>query len=184
MASTKPKKLGGGSRPKHGESIPKGDALLPGVSTEDLRKMHAELTGRKNVDKEKSILAATIKWREDLGVSEIARQLLQPYSTVYDWLARLRDCGLEGISDRTAPNHKPILGEVACLVIGVWLSHAPQAYGFESGLLQAGVHAAQDDTGPAGNRHQAQNAEETMKRMNYSFWMLRGAAQVRRSPDV
>ena len=103
MAATKPKKPGGGSGPKHGESIPKGDALLGGVSTDDLRKMHAELSGRKEVSKEALILAAAIKWREGLGVSEIARQLLQPYSTVYDWLARLRDRGLEGISDRTAP---------------------------------------------------------------------------------
>ena len=90
MTSSKPRKLGGGSGPKHGESIPKGDALLGGVSTEDLRKMHAELTGRKNVGKEIHILAAAIKWREGLGVSDIARQIMQPYSAVYDWLARQR----------------------------------------------------------------------------------------------
>ena len=46
------------------------------MSAEDLRKMHAELSGRKNVGKEKFILAAAIKWREGLGVGEIARQLL------------------------------------------------------------------------------------------------------------
>ena len=54
-----------------------------------------------------------------MGVSEVAKQILQPRSTVNDWLGRLRDRGLDGISDRTAPNHKPILGEVAYLVIGV-----------------------------------------------------------------
>ncbi len=70
------------------------------------------MSGRKDVGKEAHILAAAIKCREGLGVSEIARQLMQPRSTVHNWLARLRDRGLEGISDRTAPNYKPILGEM------------------------------------------------------------------------
>ena len=169
------KKAGGGSRPKHGESIiPKGDAPLPGVSTEDLRKMHAELTGRKNVGKKTHILAAAIKWREELGVSEIARQIMQPYSTVYNWLVRLRDRGLEGISDGTAPNRKPILGEVACLVIGVWLSHAPQAYGPESGLWQASM-LRKMILDRLGMDIRPGTLRGTMKRMNYSLRMLREA---------
>ena len=137
--AAKPKKPGVGSRAKYGESIPRGDDFLPGVNTDVLRKMYKELSGRKDVSKEVHILAAAIKWREGLGVSEISRQIMQPRSTVHDWLARLRDRGLEGISDRTAPNHKPILGEIRLIVIGVWLSHAPQAYGFESGLWQASM---------------------------------------------
>ena len=56
-----------------------------------------------------------------------------------DWLARLRDRGLEGISGRTAPNHRPILGDIHWIVIDVWLSHAPRAYGFESGLWQVSM---------------------------------------------
>ena len=134
MTVAKSKKSRDGSRARHGTSIPKGDDLLQGVDTDVLREMHAEMSGRKDVRKEALIIAAAIKWREGLGVSEIARQLLQPRSTVHDWLVRLRDRGLEGISDRTAPNHKPILGDIHWIVIGVWLSHAPQAYGFESGL--------------------------------------------------
>ena len=126
------KKPGGGSRAKHGTSIPKGDALLSGVDTDVLREMHAEMSGCKDAGKEALIIAAAIKWWERLDVSVIARQLLQPRSTVRDWLARLRNRRLGGISDRTAPNHKSILDEVACLVIGVWLSHVPQAYGPES----------------------------------------------------
>ena len=183
MAATKPKKPGGGSRPKHGESIPKGDALLPGVSTEDLRKMHAELTGRKNVGKEIHVLAAAIKWREELGVSEIARQIMQPYSTVYDWLVRLRDRGLEGISDRTVSNRKPILGEVACLVIGVWLSHTPQAYGFESGLWQASM-LRKMIRDRLGVDIKPRTLRGTMKKMNYSFRMLREAPHKSADPQT
>ena len=76
MSATKPGKPEGGSGPKHGESIPKGDALLGGVSTEDLRKMYAELSGRKEVGKEALILAAAIKWRAGFSVTVIARQIL------------------------------------------------------------------------------------------------------------
>ena len=57
------KKARGVSHPKHGTSIPKGDTLLRGVSTEDLRKMQAELPGCKEVNKEALILAVAIKWR-------------------------------------------------------------------------------------------------------------------------
>ena len=58
---------------------------------------------------------------------------------MHDWLARLRDRGLEGISDRTAPHHKPILNEIHWIVIGVRPSHSPQAYGLGSGLCQASM---------------------------------------------
>ena len=139
MTAAKSKMSRNGSRARHGTSIPKGDDLLPGVDTKDLQRMHEEMSGRKEVSKEALIIAAAIKRREGLGVSEIARQLLQPRSTVHDWLVRLRDRGLGGISDRTAPNHRPILGDVAWVAIGVWLSHAPQAYGFESGLWQTSM---------------------------------------------
>ena len=52
---------------------------------------------------------------------------------------RLRDRGLGGLWDKPAPNHKPILADVALAVIGVWLSHSPQAYGFESALWQTSM---------------------------------------------
>ena len=139
MITTKPNKPGNGNRVKHGTSIPKGDALLPGVSTEELEMMHDAMSGHKTVGKEAFIIGAAIKWRKGYNVSEAARQLLQPRSTVRDWLIRLRDRGLDGIEDKSAPNHKPILDRVAWIVIGVWLSHSPQAYGFESALWQTSM---------------------------------------------
>lgn len=139
MAATKSKKSNNNSRAKYGTCIPKGDDLLPGIETKVLQKMHTDMSGRKDVGKEVLILKVTIKWRAGLGVSEIARQLELPRSTVRDWLIRLRDRGLNGIHDTPAPNHKPILAGVAFIVIGVWLSHSPQAYGFESALWQTSM---------------------------------------------
>ena len=64
MAATKSKKPENNSRTKYGTCIPKGDALLPGVDIKILQKMHADMSGRKNVGKEVLILKAAIKWRE------------------------------------------------------------------------------------------------------------------------
>ena len=183
MAAAKPKKPGGGSRAKRGTSIPKGDDLLPGVDTKDLQRMHKELSGRKEVRKEALIVAAAIKWREGLNVSEIARQLLQPRSTVYDWLARLRDRGLGGISDRTAPNRKPILGDIACLVIGVWLSHAPQAYGFESGLWQTSM-VRKMILERLGTDIKPRTLRGALKRMRFSCRMIREVPRKSADPET
>ena len=75
MAAAKPKKPGGGSRTKRGKSIPKDNAFLRGVDTDVLWEMHKKLSGRKGMRKE-ALIAAAIKRREGISVSEIARQLL------------------------------------------------------------------------------------------------------------
>ena len=62
--AAKPKKPRGGIRARHGKDILRGDAFLPGAGTDVLRKMHAEMSGRKDVGKEVHILAAAIKWRD------------------------------------------------------------------------------------------------------------------------
>ena len=171
MATT-PKKPGDGSRARYGKCIPRGDDFLPGVDTDALRAMHKELSGRKNVGKEVHILAAAIKWREGFNISEIARQMMQPRSTIHDWLVRLRDRKLEGIRDRIAPNHKPILNEMHWIVIGVWLSHSPQAYGFESGLWQASM-LRKMVLDRLGIDTRPRTLRATLYRMNLSFRTLR-----------
>ena len=183
MAAARPKKPRDGSRARHGTSIPKGDALLPGVDTKDLQRMHEELSGRREVSKEALIIAAAIKRREGLGVSEIARQLLQPRSTVHDWLARLRDRGLEGISDRTAPNHKPILGDIHWIVIGVWLSHVPQAYGFESGMWQTSM-LRKMILDRLGIDIRPRTLRATLYRMSLSFRMPREVPRKSADPET
>ena len=61
MAAAKPKKSRYRSRTRHGTNMPKGDALLPGVDTDILRKMHTELSGCKEVSGEALSIAAAIK---------------------------------------------------------------------------------------------------------------------------
>ncbi len=93
MAVAKPKKPGDGSLPNHGESISKGNALLPGMDDEDLQRMRAELSGLKEVRREALIIAAAIKRREGLSVSEAARQLLQLRPT---YMTGWCGCGPDG----------------------------------------------------------------------------------------
>lgn len=121
MATTKSKKPRTGSRAKHGTYIPNGNELLLGIDTKVLWRIHTGMSGRRDVGKEVLILKAAIKWKEGLGVGEIARQLTLPRSTVRDWFIRPCDRGLKDIYDKSAPNHKPILTGVAFIVIGVWL---------------------------------------------------------------
>ena len=91
MAAAKPKKPGDGSRARYGKGIPRDDDFLPGVDTDVRPKMHKELSGRKHVGKDLHIISAAIKWRGWLGVSEMARQMIPPRSTIRDRLVRLRD---------------------------------------------------------------------------------------------
>ena len=132
----KTKKTGVDNPPKFGESIPKGHAFLPDVSDEELDRIHADMSGRRNVPKEALILSAIRKRRKGLNITEIAKHLDRPRSTVNGWLIRVRDRGLEGLSDRNAPNRKPKLDDKARKILRIWLAHNPQTYGFESDLWQ------------------------------------------------
>lgn len=172
MTAATPKRPRGRSRAKHDTSIPRGDAPLTRVNTDVLREMHKELSGGKKMSKEALIIAAAIKRRERFDVSEIARQLLQPRSTVHDWLVRLRNRGLEDILDRAAPNHKPMLDDIHWIVIGVWPSHTSQAYGFESGLWQTSM-VRKMILDLLGIDIKPRTLRGTLKRMGLSFWTLR-----------
>ena len=104
------------------------------MSDEELDRIQAEMSGRRNIPKESLIISTVKKRRKRLGIGEIARQMDRPRSTVNGWLARVHDRVLEGISDRNAPNRKPVLDNMVCKILRIWLAHNPQAYGFELDL--------------------------------------------------
>lgn len=169
MAAAKPEKPGVGRRARHGKSIPEGNAQLPGATTEDLRRMHAGLSGRREIHREALVIATATKWGEGLIVSEIAGRLQQPRSTVHDWPARLRNRGLEGIPDRTAPpNREPVPCDVHRVVIVVWRSRVLQAYGFESGPWQTSILRRMVPDRPRIDIRPG-TPRATLRRMNLSF---------------
>lgn len=69
------------------------------------------------------------------------------------------------------PNHKP-LGDVRWIVIGMWPSHAPQAYCFESGLRQASA-VCKMTLDRRGIDIRPLTPEATLKRMGLSFLLPR-----------
>lgn len=63
----------------------------------------------------------------------------RPYATVYGWLLRIHERGLNGRVDRTSPNRKKILDRDACRLILEWISGSPQDYNFGSGIWQTSM---------------------------------------------
>ena len=101
--------------------------------------MIAAIHSCKDVPKELLILTAALKRKRYGSISGIAREMGRPYTTVYGWLTRMHERGLDGRVDRTSPNRKKILDVDACRLILEWVSGSPQDYNFESGIWQTSM---------------------------------------------
>ena len=134
--SKKPSKT---DRAEYNTCIPKGNDMLPGTNDKTLLKMKSELSGRKNVSKTLFIIIAGMKWRELSCVSKVVRQMGMPRTTVHDWLARLRDRGLDGLYDKNPPRRKTILSATQVRLIAGWLRCDPQKFGFEAALWHSAI---------------------------------------------
>ena len=62
-----------------------------------------------------------------------------PRTTVHDWLARLRDRGLDGLYDKNPPRCKTILSATQVRLIAGWLRCDPQKFGFEAALWHSAI---------------------------------------------
>lgn len=116
------------------EKIPIGDKYLPNVPEAELESMIAAIHSCKEIPKELLILTIALKRKRHGSVSGIARDMGRPYATVYGWLLRMHERGLDGRIDRASPNRKKILDGDACRFILEWVSGSPQDYNFESGI--------------------------------------------------
>ena len=181
MAAAKSKKPRKGSRAKHGTCIPEGDDLLPGVDTEVLWSVHAGMSCHKDVGKEFPILKAAIKWREGLNTSEIARRMTESRSTVRNRLIRLRDRGLDGLG-QAGLRSQTDSGRRCLVVIGVWLSRSPQAYGFESALWQTSTMRKMM-LSRLGVDVKPRTIRNTLHRMGLSMRMHRGVPSKSAGPE-
>ncbi len=101
--------------------------------------MIAAIPSCKDIPKELLILTAALKRKRCGSISRIARSMGRPYATVYGWLLRVHERGLDGRVDRVSLNRKRILDEGTCKLILEWVSESPQDYKFESGIWQASM---------------------------------------------
>ncbi|MYB29797.1 MAG: helix-turn-helix domain-containing protein [Cenarchaeum sp. SB0663_bin_5] len=79
----------------------------------------------KEIPKELLILTTVLKRKRCGSISGIARDVGRPYATVYGWLLRVYERGLDGRVDKPSPNRKRILDEDAYRLILEWVSGSP-----------------------------------------------------------
>ncbi len=121
------------------EKIPVGDEYLPDVPEAELESMIAAIPSCKKIPKELLILTAALKRKRYGSISGIAKEMGRPYATVYGWLLRMHERGLDGRIDRASPNRKRILDEDTYRLILEWVCGSPQDYNFESGIWQTSM---------------------------------------------
>ena len=109
-----------------------GEAFMADVSEKRLEK-----AARKEKDKiAKFRLLACLGRKRGHSIRRIAEDLKTPYSTIRDWLLRMRDRGLEGRLDRKP---KGRTGKIPLRILhGArdWLKKSPKLCGFETGSWQ------------------------------------------------
>ena len=126
-------KAAGKKRPnaaKKSEAVPKGAALMPGVSLKRLTKAHE----KEEADKYKYRLHAARLRKEGKGIREISRMLSMAYSTVPDWLVRKHAGNLKMWFDRGGWGR--VLPRQIRRKIKWWLGRDPSRYGYEAGSWQ------------------------------------------------
>ena len=125
-------KAAGRKRPNaaKNEVVPKGAAFMPGVGLKRLIKAH------EKAGKSKYQLHAARLRKEGRGIREISRILGVAYSTVRDWLVRMRAGNLNRRFDRRRRGRARILPRRILRKIKRWLGRDPTRYGYEAGSWQ------------------------------------------------
>ncbi len=120
------------ARARRDEVVPRGNLVMPGVSTAALK---AALFATKD-DAEKLKLQAAIQGRRGEDIREIARGRGKPYPTVRHRPRRMREGGLARVKDLPRGGS---IGKIGPRVRGVmltWLVDSPTSYGYELGSWQ------------------------------------------------
>ena len=109
-----------------------GTAFMPSVSEKRLEK-----AARKEKDKcAKFRLLACLGRKKDHSIRRIARDLKTAYSTIRDWLLRMRDRGLKGRFNARPKGRRAKLPLQIIRTVRRWLKRSPKKCGFETGSWQ------------------------------------------------
>ena len=105
---------------------------MPGVSEKRLEK-----AARREKDKcAKFRLLACLGRKRGHSIRRIARDLETAYSTVRDWLLRMRDRGLRGRLNARSKGRRAGLPLQIIRTVRRWLKRSPKKRGFETGSWQ------------------------------------------------
>ncbi len=109
-----------------------GTAFMPGVSEKRLEK-----AARREKDKcAKFRLLACLGRKEGHSIRRISRDLKTAYSTIRDWLLRMRDRGLKGGFNARPKGRRAKLPLQIIRTVRRWLKRNPKKCGFETGSWQ------------------------------------------------
>ena len=109
-----------------------GTAFMPGVSEKRLEK-----AARKEKDKRaKFRLLACLDRKRGHSIRRIAKDLKTAYSTIRDWLLRMRDRGLKGRFNARPKGRRAGLPLQIIRTVRRWLKRSPKKCGFETGSWQ------------------------------------------------
>ena len=109
-----------------------GTAFMPGVSEKRLEK-----AARREKDKcAKFRLLACLDRKKGHSIRRISRDLKTAYSTIRDWLLRMRDRGLKGRFNARPKGRRAGLPLQIIRTVRRWLKRSPKKCGFETGSWQ------------------------------------------------
>ena len=105
---------------------------MPGVSGKRLKKAARREKNRRA----KFRLLACLGRKSGYSIRRISRDLETAYSTVRNWLVRMRDRGLRGRFNRRPGGRRGKFPLHMLRALRGWLKRSPQEYGFETGSWQ------------------------------------------------
>ena len=105
---------------------------MPGVSEKRLKKA----VRREKNRRAKFRLLACLGRKRGHSIRRISGDLETAYSTIRDWLVRMRERGLKGRFNRKPEGRRSRFTLRMIRAVRGWLRRSPQKYGFESGSWQ------------------------------------------------
>ena len=100
----------------------------------DASEKRLEKAARREKDRRaKFRLLACLSRKRGRSIRRISRDLETAYSTVRDWLVRMRDRGLRGRFNRRPRGRRGRFPLHMLRALRGWLKRSPQRYGFETG---------------------------------------------------
>lgn len=160
------------------EVIPKGDAFMPAVTHEQLKKAYE----KERPGKPQIILWACLLRKEGMGLRKITRTIGQEYSTVRGWLLRMMDADLSRRYDEKSGRKKQKTDADLANTVGGWLDNLPECYGFVSGTWQLDMVAAMLHR-EYGISYHTRKLQRMMKRWGFSYTKARPVPAKSASPE-
>ena len=137
---------------------------MPGVSEKRLEKAARR---EKNHTAKFRILACLARKRGH-SIRRISRYLKTPYSTVRDWLLRMRDRGLKGRLNSKPRGRGARLSLQILRAVRKWLKGKPKRLGFQAGSWQTGM-VIEAVRGESGVAVKARTLRRWLRRIRFSW---------------